>query len=122
MATNVIVPALGMAQETAVIIRWLKQEGETVTSGEPLVEIETDKARVEVEARASGILARVAAAVGAEIPVGQVIATILSLDEALPGTAAPDGAGHPAAAPASLPTELTPKRPVTQPSATKTAR
>jgi pyruvate dehydrogenase E2 component (dihydrolipoamide acetyltransferase) len=92
MATNVIIPALGMAQETAIIIRWLKQEGETVSSGEPVVEIETDKARVEVEARASGVLAHVAAAVGAEIPVGQVIATILSLDEALPGTAAPDGA------------------------------
>lgn len=112
MATNVIVPALGMAQETAVIIRWLKQEGETVTSGEPLVEIETDKARVEVEARASGILARVSAAVGAEIPVGQVIATILTLDEALPDTAALDGAAAGrAAAPVSRPAALLPRSP-----------
>jgi len=49
MARDVIMPALGMAQETGKVIRWLKTEGETVDAGEPLVEIETDKVTVELE-------------------------------------------------------------------------
>jgi pyruvate dehydrogenase E2 component (dihydrolipoamide acetyltransferase) len=77
MTTNVILPALGMAQETGKIIRWLKSEGEMVRQGEPLVEIETDKAAVELEAPATGIVASIAAAPGDEIPVGQTIAHIV---------------------------------------------
>lgn len=76
MATQVILPALGMAQETGIIVRWLKEEGEEVAKGEPLLEIETDKATVEIEAPASGILSNVTGTVGVEIPVGQVIASI----------------------------------------------
>ncbi len=75
MATQVILPALGIAQETGIIVRWLKEEGEEVAKGEPLAEIETDKAIVEIEAPATGILANVAGRVGVEIPVGQVIAS-----------------------------------------------
>src|SRR5215472_6185774 len=97
MARDVIVPALGMAQETAIIVQWLAREGDTVARGEPLAEIETDKARVEIEAPISGVLARVAAAVGDEIPVGQAIAVILSLNEAAPGTADLDDAQPPSA-------------------------
>ena len=78
MATQVILPALGMAQETGIIVRWLKAEGQEITKGEPLVEIETDKATVEIEAPASGILANVTGTVGVEIPVGQVIASIMA--------------------------------------------
>ena len=78
MATQVILPALGMSQDTGIIVRWLKAEGEEVTKGEPLAEIETDKATVEIEAPASGILAQVSGAVGVEIPVGQVIASIVA--------------------------------------------
>jgi len=81
MATQVILPALGMAQETGIIVRWLKAEGEEVAKGEPLAEIETDKATVEIEAPASGMLANVTGAVGVEIPVGQVIASILAPGE-----------------------------------------
>jgi pyruvate dehydrogenase E2 component (dihydrolipoamide acetyltransferase) len=77
METQVILPALGMAQETGIIVRWLKAEGQEVIKGEPLVEIETDKATVEIEASTSGILTNVTGAVGVEIPVGQVIATII---------------------------------------------
>lgn len=77
MATNVILPALGMAQETGKIIRWLKSEGEMVRKGEPLVEIETDKAAVELEAPATGIVVGIAAAPDDEIPVGQTIARIV---------------------------------------------
>ncbi len=81
MATQVILPALGMAQETGIIVRWLKAEGQEVAKGEPLVEIETDKATVEIEASASGILTNVTGTVGVEIPVGQVIASIIASEE-----------------------------------------
>ena len=56
MATSVVMPALEMAQETGKIISWLKKEGDTISKGEPLLEIETDKAVVEVEANADGVL------------------------------------------------------------------
>lgn len=82
MATNVILPALGMAQDTGKIVEWLKAEGQRVTEGEPLVVIETDKAAIDLEAPASGILAQVSAAAGDEVPVAQVIAVILSPGEA----------------------------------------
>src|SRR5437660_8205013 len=81
MATDVILPALGMSQETGKILQWLKAEGEQVTKGEPLVEIETDKATVEVEAPADGMLAHVAFTTGDDVPVGQVIAAILAAEE-----------------------------------------
>src|SRR5579859_3855701 len=81
MATDVILPALGMSQDTGKIIQWLKAEGDQVAKDDPLVEIETDKATVEIEAPASGVLARVSAAAGEDIPVGQVIAAILTPEE-----------------------------------------
>ena len=81
MAKDVIMPALGMAQETGTLIQWLKAAGDSVTKGEPLMEIETDKATVEIEAPASGVLARVTAQTGDVIPVGQRIAVILAPGE-----------------------------------------
>ena len=82
MATNVILPALGIAQDTGKIVEWLKREGERVTQGESIVTIETDKAAVDLEAPASGILARLSAKPGDEVPVAQVIAVILADGEA----------------------------------------
>jgi pyruvate dehydrogenase E2 component (dihydrolipoamide acetyltransferase) len=84
MAFSVVMPALEMAQETGKLLAWRKQEGDRVSKGEPLLEIETDKAVVEVEAPADGILAGIKAAVGADIPVGQTIAWILAPGEATP--------------------------------------
>ena len=84
MAFSVVMPALEMAQETGKLIAWRKQEGDRVTKGEPLLEIETDKAVVEVEAPADGILAGVKAAAGDDIPVGQTIAWIVAPGEAPP--------------------------------------
>jgi pyruvate dehydrogenase E2 component (dihydrolipoamide acetyltransferase) len=81
MAKNVIMPALGMAQETGVLIRWLKHEGDSVSKGEPLMEIETDKATVEIETPESGFLRGVSAKAGDVIPVGQTIAWILAAGE-----------------------------------------
>jgi len=82
MATDVILPALGMSQDEGKIVRWLKAEGEHVAKGETLVEIETDKATVEIEAPADGVLAQILASVGDDVPVGQVIAAILTPAEA----------------------------------------
>ncbi|MGA8343362.1 MAG: dihydrolipoamide acetyltransferase family protein [Candidatus Sulfotelmatobacter sp.] len=84
MAFSVVMPALEMAQETGKLLAWRKQEGDRVTKGEPLLEIETDKAVVEVEAPADGILAGIKAAAGADIPVGQTIAWIVAPGEATP--------------------------------------
>jgi pyruvate dehydrogenase E2 component (dihydrolipoyllysine-residue acetyltransferase) len=84
MAFSVVMPALEMAQETGKLIAWRKQEGDRVVKGEPLLEIETDKAVVEVEAPADGILAGVKATAGSDIPVGQIIAWIVAPGEAVP--------------------------------------
>ncbi|MSP38857.1 MAG: 2-oxo acid dehydrogenase subunit E2 [Deltaproteobacteria bacterium] len=84
MPTNVIMPALGVAQQTGTLLKWLKAEGQSVTKGEPLMEIETDKATVEIEAAASGVLSRVTAKAGDEVPVGQTIALILAPGELAP--------------------------------------
>jgi len=104
MAFSVVMPALEMAQETGKLIAWRKQEGDRVTKGEPLLEIETDKAVVEVEAPADGILAGIKASAGQDIPVGQTIAWIVVPGEAVPveteSTAPAARAGSHAATPA----------------------
>ena len=92
MAKEVIMPALGMAQDEGVLLRWLKKEGEMVTAGEPLMEVATDKVDVQVEAPASGLLTAVTAKEGDEIPVGQVIAQIAAEGEEVP---APQQASDP---------------------------
>jgi pyruvate dehydrogenase E2 component (dihydrolipoamide acetyltransferase) len=77
-------PALEMAQESGKLVRWLKHEGDLVSKGEPIMEIETDKVTVEIEAAASGTLSQVQAAEGDVIPVGQPIAWIVAPGERLP--------------------------------------
>ncbi len=89
MAISVVMPALEMAQETGKLLAWRKKEGEPVVKGEPLLEIETDKAVVEVEAPGDGILAGITAQAGAEIPVGQTIAWLVQPGEAPPAQSAP---------------------------------
>ncbi len=76
MPLDVIMPALGMAQDTGLIIAWLKQPGDAVSTGDVLFEVETDKATMEVEAAGDGYLTHVSAAAGDAVPVGQVIAKI----------------------------------------------
>jgi pyruvate dehydrogenase E2 component (dihydrolipoamide acetyltransferase) len=89
MPSKVIMPALGVAQEKGTLIHWLKAEGQTVAEGEPLMEVETDKATVEIEAPASGVLANVTAAPGDEVPVGQTIALIVGPGESVPKKTSP---------------------------------
>ena len=88
MAVSVIMPALEMAQETGKVISWKKKEGERVSKGESLLEVETDKAVVEVESPGEGILCGVKAREGAVIPVGQNIAWLLQPGEAVPAETA----------------------------------
>lgn len=112
-------PALGMAQETGKLLAWFKKEGEAVAKGEPLMEIETDKVTVSIDATESGVLANIVATAGQDIPVGHAIALILAEGEAAPpreellaalksaaapAPSAPAGAARPVAArPAAQP-------------------
>src|SRR6202158_3695983 len=84
MAISVVMPALEMAQETGKLISWLKKEGESVAKGEPLLEIETDKAVIEIESPGDGVLAGVKIEAGAEVPVGRTIAWIVRPGEVPP--------------------------------------
>lgn len=82
MPANVIMPALELAQETGKVLRWLRRPGDTVSKGEPIVEIETDKVTVEVEAPAAGVLGAVSAGEGDVVAVGKTIAQIFAAGEA----------------------------------------
>ncbi|MGA7221937.1 MAG: dihydrolipoamide acetyltransferase family protein [Candidatus Acidiferrales bacterium] len=84
MAISVVMPALELTQETGKLVSWRKKEGEAVCKGDTLLEVETDKAVVEVEALADGFLAGVKAKEGDVIPVGQTIAWIVEKGEAAP--------------------------------------
>jgi pyruvate/2-oxoglutarate dehydrogenase complex dihydrolipoamide acyltransferase (E2) component len=77
MAHDIIMPALGMAQDTGLLVAWRKAPGDFVAVGEPLFEVETDKATMEVEASAAGYLSAVTAGDGEDVPVGQVIARLV---------------------------------------------
>ena len=84
MAISVVMPALEMAQETGRLVSWLKKEGDTVAKGELLLEIETDKAVMEIESPGEGILAGIKVQAGVEVPVGQTIAWIVRPGEKPP--------------------------------------
>ena len=84
MAHSIVMPALEMAQETGKLLAWRKKEGEAIAKGEPLLDVETDKAVVEIESPAEGILAGIKAHAGDVIPVGQTIAWIVSPGEKPP--------------------------------------
>jgi pyruvate dehydrogenase E2 component (dihydrolipoamide acetyltransferase) len=94
MATNVIMPALELAQETGKVVRWIKASGDTVRKGEPIVEIETDKVTVEIEAPAAGVLRDVTAQEGDVVPVGHTIAIIAAPGEAPAPALSPRGRGQ----------------------------
>ena len=89
MAVSVVMPALEMAQETGKLVSWKKREGEAVKKGEILLEVETDKAVVEIEAGGDGVLGGVTAKEGDVVPVGQTIGWLLKNGEAIPASAGP---------------------------------
>src|ERR1035437_3398213 len=87
MATEVIMPKVDMVMETGTFVEWLKKENELVSKGDPLFVITTEKAAIEVEAPADGILAGMTAKRDDIIPVTQVIAYIVAPGETLPAKA-----------------------------------
>ena len=103
MATNVVMPQMGYDMREGTVVRWYKQEGETINRGEVIADIETDKATVEFEAYTGGVLGRIVAAEGVAVPVGNLIAIITEPGEPVPepAVAAPSAAAEsvPAAAP-----------------------
>ncbi len=97
---SVQMPRLSDSMETGKILRWLKKEGEQVVKGEPLVEIESDKANIEVEAYASGKLSKIVVPEGESAPIGAVIAEIGDATSAPAAAKAPAPQGQAAAEPA----------------------
>jgi pyruvate dehydrogenase E2 component (dihydrolipoamide acetyltransferase) len=81
MATEVIIPSLGEVVEHVTILKWFKSEGDWVAKGEPLLEVESEKVTVEIEAPASGILARILFPKGSKVPIAQVVAIIAARGE-----------------------------------------
>ncbi|NWF53224.1 MAG: 2-oxo acid dehydrogenase subunit E2 [Syntrophaceae bacterium] len=118
MATEVIIPALGVVVESAKIIRWLKKEGDEVTKGDPLIEIESEKVSTEVIAPASGILGPLLYPEGAEVPITKIVTVVLAKGESLPDwflqeKEAVQKGGQPAAdEPISFPSPEKPSTPV----------
>jgi pyruvate dehydrogenase E2 component (dihydrolipoamide acetyltransferase) len=101
MATEVVLPKLGLTQDEGTIVRWIKSEGSPVTKGEPLFEVLTDKATIEVEAPASGVLLRILVPEGATAAVATPIAVIGQPGERISGGPAQAGALSPISAAAS---------------------
>lgn len=104
---TIIMPKMGDAMEEGTLVRWLKQEGDVVKEGEPIAEIATDKATIEIEAPGSGILKGIRVAEGAVVPISTPLAYIVAEGESVPGDqaapATPPAAAKEAPAPATPP-------------------
>ena len=133
MATEIVMPKLGLTMESGAISAWLVEEGEEVQKGQALLEIATDKVTMEVEAQADGILRKILVPVGQEVPVSTTIGVIATADEdidsyvavapsdptaAAPSDSAPPATPAPVAAPppTSAPAAPTPVSPAPAPS------
>ena len=104
MTVEIIVPALGESITEATVTKWLKAEGDAVEVDEPLVELETDKVAVEVNAETAGVLSEIVAKDGDEVEIGAVLGRISEGDgaaEAPPPAEPPTEPAAPAAAPAA---------------------
>ncbi len=84
MATTIVMPQMGYDMREGTVVRWRKQEGEDVSRGEVIAEIETDKATVEMEAYSTGVLGRIVVEEGRTVPVGELIAVITDPGESIP--------------------------------------
>jgi 2-oxoglutarate dehydrogenase E2 component (dihydrolipoamide succinyltransferase) len=129
MGVDITVPALGESVSSATVARWLKQAGEAVSADEPLVELETDKVTLEVNAPSAGVLGAIQAAQGVEVEVGTVLGTVevgAGAASAKPAASAPKPAptpvapppaqaARPAPAPTPPPTGVTPPTPAPGP-------
>ena len=95
MASEIVLPQWGMEMQDGTIVRWLKQEGDTIAEGEPIVEVETAKLQTELESTTSGVLSRIVAQEGEIVPIRGVLCVIAEPGEEIAPSYTP------AAAPAS---------------------
>ena len=98
MAWEIVLPQWGMEMQDGTIVRWLKQEGDTVAEGEPIVEVETAKLQTELESTASGILSRIVAQEGQIVPIRGVLCVIAEPGEELEPSAGPAASASAASA------------------------
>ena len=124
MATEIVMPKLGLTMESGAISAWLVEEGQEVQKGQALLEIATDKVTMEVEAQADGILRKILVPADQEVPVSTTIGVIAAADEdidsyvaAAPSDPAPSPTTAPAAAPPSTPAPPTSASPTPAPQA-----
>ena len=117
MAVNIVVPEVGESIVDARVAKWLRKEGDSVSAGDPLVELETDKIDIEVPSPSAGVIKSIAHSDGADVKVGDVLGVI---DESAKGTAAPPAEAPAAAQPAAAPSQAAPESARTR--ATPTAR
>jgi pyruvate dehydrogenase E2 component (dihydrolipoamide acetyltransferase) len=101
MASEIVLPQWGMEMQDGTIVRWLKQEGDTVAEGEPIVEVETAKLQTELESTTSGILSRIVAQEGQIVPIRGVLCVIAEPGEELAPSAAPAAPASASSAPAT---------------------
>ena len=100
MAKEILLPQWGMEMQDGIVVEWLKQEGDPVQEGEPLVAIETEKIQTELESIASGILAHILVPEGSTVPIRTVLAIVADPGEEVPRpSATPRAASAPATAP-----------------------
>ena len=107
---------MGYDMQEGTVVRWLKSEGSQVTMGEPVAEVETDKAVVEFESYASGILGKILVPEGTKVPVGQAIAVVIAQGEALDEALTAKNLTHPSKKPSSVssPKENSTTKPTTK--------
>jgi pyruvate dehydrogenase E2 component (dihydrolipoyllysine-residue acetyltransferase) len=118
--TKVVMPKLSEAMETGKLLRWLKQEGDRISGGDIVAEIETDKADIELEAFGSGVLRKLLVAPGAVVPVGGLIAVIGEPDEDISSVVG-GAPARPADTPAPSPTPAAVPAPALAPAAAPAA-
>jgi pyruvate dehydrogenase E2 component (dihydrolipoamide acetyltransferase) len=112
MAETITMPKLGFDMQEGTLIRWVRNEGENVSKGDVLAEIETDKATVEVESTASGVVRKLLVGQGAVVPIGAAIAVVGTKDEKI---------DLPAAAPATPVASEAAPTPASEPSPAESA-
>src|SRR5512138_523279 len=118
MAETISMPKLGFDMQEGTLVRWVKNEGETVNKGDVLAEIETDKATVEVESSASGVVRKLLVNEGTVVPVSTPIAIVGTADEKIEAPAGQPAASQPKAAP-SAPTQQPGQKAESQPATEK---
>ena len=84
MAVEIKIPVVDQTTEQVKVVRWLKRKGDPITTGEVLLEIQTDKATVEVESFADGVVLEILAEEGQDVPVNSVVAIVGDVEEGVP--------------------------------------